>query len=353
MQEMESPRATHIHLRGNFQDLGDRVEPMLPACLPTADGPLDRLTLARWLVDRNHPLTARVAVNRFWQHYFGTGLVATADDFGRQGDWPSHPRLLDHLAVDFMESGWDMKQLHRQIVKSSTYRQSARVGPEAYTDDPANRLLARGPRMRLAAEQIRDNALAISGLLSVKLGGPSVYPWQPPGILEEKGQLQYHPVWVTSRGEDRYRRGLYVYWKRMHLYPSLATFGAPTRERCTVKRPVANTPLQALVLLNDPAFVEAARHFAQHILATAGPTTEERIDYAIRRCVGRPPTAAEKSRYAQFIEQQTAQYEVVPDQAKEWAAPESPQSDAELAPQAAWTLLAATLLNLDETISKP
>ncbi|MEE2781475.1 MAG: DUF1553 domain-containing protein [Planctomycetota bacterium] len=353
MEEMKTPRVTHVHLRGNYQDRGDRVEPMLPACLPPMTGPIDRLAFARWLVDRRHPLTARVTVNRIWQHYFGTGLVATADDFGRQSEWPSHPELLDYLAVEFMESGWDLKALHRQIVHSSTYRQSARVGAAAYQRDPDNRLLSRGPRMRLPAEQIRDNALAISGLLSAKVGGPSVYPWQPPGILEEKGQLQYHPAWVTSRGEDRYRRGLYVYWKRMHLYPSLATFGAPTRERCVVKRPVANTPLQALVLLNDPVFVEAARHFARHILTHSGPAAEQRIDYAVRRCLGRPPTETEAARYAEFLHQQTARFADSPTEARDWLASETPADDAELAPRAAWTLLAATLLNLDETISKP
>ena len=354
MREMETPRPTHIHLRGNYLEQGEQVEPTLPQCLPTASVPLDRLALARWLVDKKHPLTARVAVNRFWQHYFGTGLVSTPDDFGRQGTWPSHPQLLDHLAVTFMESDWDMKAMHRQIVHSATYRQSSRVGCGAYARDPANRLLARGPRRRLPAEQIRDNALAISGLLSTKYGGPSVYPPQPAGILEEKGQLQYHPVWITSTGENRYRRGLYVYWKRMHLYPSLATFGASTRERCTVKRPLSNTPLQALVLLNDPVFVEAARNFGLQILLHAGPSTDERIDYALTRCLGRPATPDEKSRYAQFVREQTERFAAAPERAEQWIAPETTlASQTPLAPQAAWTLLAATLLNLDETISKP
>ena len=354
MREMENPRTTYVHRRGNYLDRGAQVQPGVPGCLPSPSQPRDRLALARWLVSTQHPLTARVTVNRYWQHYFGTGLVATADDFGRQGAWPSHPQLLDNLAVTFVESGWDVKAMHRKIVNSATYRQSSDVGAEAYAIDPANRLLARGPRTRLPAEQIRDNALAIAGLLSTKFGGQSVYPPQPEGILEEKGQLQYHPAWVTSSGENRYRRGLYVYWKRMHLYPSLATFGASTRERCTVKRSVSNTPLQALVLLNDPVFVEAARNFGRQILLHAGPGTEERIDYALTRCVGRPATPEEKSRYAQFVHEQTERFTADPTRAAEWIDSETITSpETPLAPQAAWTLLAATLLNLDETISKP
>ena len=354
MQEMETPRPTHVLVRGNYLDPGEHVEPGVPACLPPSDAPLDRLEFARWLFRPEHPLTARVAMNRLWQHYFGTGLVETADDFGRQGTWPSHPGLLDYLSIAFRQSGWDMKAMHRLIVHTATYRQSAAVGAAAYARDPANRLLARGPRGRLPAEQIRDNALAIGGLLSPKFGGPSVYPPQPAGILEEKGQLQYHPVWITSNGEDRYRRGLYVYWKRMNLYPSLATFGATTRERCTVKRPISNTPLQALVLLNDPVFVEAARALGRRILADAGPDPVARIDYAHLRCLGRPATTEEQSRYKQFVRVQTEQFAADPEQATEWIdAGRSTTAEDSVASRAAWTLLAATLLNLDETISKP
>jgi hypothetical protein len=309
MLEMAEPRATHIHLRGDFEQPGERVDPAVPACLSRGDesGVTDRLAFARWLVDPDHPLTARVAVNRFWQHYFGSGLVRTADDFGLQGAWPSHPALLDWLAVEFIDSGWDIKALQRLIVNSASYRQSSETGNEAYDRDPANRLLGRGPRFRLPAEQIRDNALAISGLLSRKLGGPSVYPLQPAGLLEEKGQLQYHPAWITSSHSERYRRGLYVYWKRMHLYPSLATFGAPTRERCTVERPLANTPLQALVLLNDPVFVEAARHFAQQILAHGGDRVADQIDYALQRCLGRAASDEELERYLRWTAQMRGQ----------------------------------------------
>ena len=354
MQEMDTPRATHVMLRGNYLDQGEQVEPGVPDCLPPSDQPLDRLEFARWLFRPEHPLTARVAVNRIWQHYFGTGLVETADDFGRQGAWPSHPALLDYLAIAFQESGWNLKAMHRLIVNSAAYRQSAQVGEAAYTRDPANRLLARGPRGRLPAEQIRDNALAVGGLLSPKFGGPSVYPPQPTGILEEKGQLQYHPVWITSHGEDRYRRGLYVYWKRMNLYPSLATFGATTRERCTVKRPISNTPLQALVLLNDPVFVEAARALGRRIVEDAGPDPHARIEYAHLRCMGRPPTADEHSRYKRFVRDQIEKFSADPEQAAKWIDREPSQvGDGSAASRAAWTLLAATLLNLDETISKP
>jgi hypothetical protein len=350
---MEEPRKTHIHIRGDFTQLGEPVKPAVPEFLqnpPDAAVP-DRLTLARWLVNPENPLTARVAVNRFWQHYFGIGLVATADDFGLQGAWPSHPALLDWLAIAFMQSGWDMKQMHRLIVTSATYRQSSARSPDQYQRDPENRLLARGPRFRLAAEQIRDNALTISGLLYEKLGGPSIYPSQPAGLLEEKGQLQYHPTWITSVGRDAYRRGIYVYWKRMNLYPSLATFGAPTRERCTVRRPQSNTPLQALVLLNDPVYLEAARHFADQILSQGAA---EQLDYAMRRCLSRPPTSEERDRYTQFLNRQIDRYQQHQDEARELLDEEEMPGEptAELAGRAAWTLLASVLLNLDETMSK-
>ena len=353
MLEMEEPRKTHIHIRGDFTQLGEPVKPAVPEFLqnpPDAAVP-DRLTLARWLVNPENPLTARVAVNRFWQHYFGIGLVATADDFGLQGAWPSHPALLDWLAIAFMQSGWDMKQMHRLIVTSATYRQSSARSPDQYQRDPENRLLARGPRFRLAAEQIRDNALTISGLLYEKLGGPSIYPPQPAGLFEEKGQLQYHPTWITSVGRDAYRRGIYVYWKRMNLYPSLATFGAPTRERCTVRRPQSNTPLQALVLLNDPVYLEAARHFADQVLSQdAGG----QLDYAMRRCLSRPPTSEERNRYTQFLNRQIERYRQHQDEARQLLNEEETPGEptAELAGRAAWTLLANVLLNLDETMSK-
>ncbi len=357
MLEMDEPRTTHIHIRGNFSQLGEAVEPAVPAFFPNQPeaSKIDRLALARWMVRPDHPLTARVAVNRFWQHYFGTGLVATPDDFGLQGARPSHPALFDYLATEFVESGWDIKAMQRLIVNSATYRQNAAASREQIERDPENRMLARGPRFRLPAEQIRDNVLAISGLLYKKLGGPSVYPPQPEGLLEEKGQLQYHPAWITSSGRDQYRRGLYVYWKRMNLYPSLAAFGAPTRERCSVHRTLTNTPLQALVLLNDPVYVEAARALADQIMAHGGDRTDAQIDYAMHRCLSRPPTSEEMDRYREFLNRQTDRYQENKEAAMQLLHEEETTSEptAKLAKRAAWTLLANVLLNLDETLSKP
>ena len=357
MLEMDEPRTTRIHIRGNFSQLGKAIEPAVPAFFPNQPdaSKIDRLALARWMVRPDHPLTARVAVNRFWQHYFGTGLVATPDDFGLQGERPSHPALLDWLATEFVESGWDIKAMQRLIVNSATYRQNAAASGEQIQRDPKNRMLARGPRFRLPAEQIRDNALAVSGLLYKKLGGPSFYPPQPEGLFEEKGQLQYHPAWITSSGRDQYRRGLYVYWKRMNLYPSLAAFGAPTRERCRVQRALTNTPLQALVLLNDPVYVEAARAFADQIMAHGGDRTDTRIDYAMHRCLSRPPTGEEVDLYTEFLNRQTDRYQENKGAAMQLLHQEKTPSEptAKIAERAAWTLLANVLLNLDETLSKP
>ncbi|MEK6247048.1 MAG: DUF1553 domain-containing protein, partial [Planctomycetales bacterium] len=236
------------------------------------------------------------------------------------------------------------------IVTSATYRQSSATTPEHYRRDPDNRLLARGPRFRLPAEQIRDNALAISGLLYRKYGGPSIYPYQPEGLLEEKGQLQYHPVWITSSNPDQYRRGLYVYWKRMNLYPSLAAFGAPTRQRCSVYRPITNTPMQALVLLNDPVFVDAARAFAVKIMTTGGTGQRERINQAMLLCLGRPATEDEISRYSAFIDRQQTHYHSDTEAAAKLTAGSHGQID--IAELAAWTTLSSVLLNLDETMTK-
>ena len=360
MLEMKEPRETHVHIRGNYLEPGKEVKAGVPAFLPPIDGETlaNRLSFARWLVDPEHPLTARVAVNRIWQHYFGVGLVKTADDFGRQGDWPSHPDLLDWLAVEFVEGGWDVKALHRKIVTSATYRQSAIASPEAYRRDPLNRLLARGPRFRLPAEQIRDQALSVAGLLSKKLGGPSVHPVQPAGLFEEKGQTMYHPTWITSGNVERYRRGVYVYWKRMNLYPSMAIFDAPTRERCRVQRAATNTPLQALVLLNDPVYIEAARAFAKTVTDHSGDEAT-RIDFAIHRCLARPATRKETVRYGKFLTRQRKHYHARPDAATEWAfgkdgkQPQESAPNTKLADRAAWTTLASVLLNLDETITKP
>ena len=252
-------RTTVIQYRGNFLDRGPQVSEGVPATfhpLPK-DAPPNRLGLARWLVDTNNPLTARVLVNRLWEKLFGTGIVLTSEDFGTQGDPPSHPELLDYLAVELVASHWDIKHMLRLMVTTAAYRQSSRVTPELYKHDPDNRLLARGPRFRLDAEAVRDQALGVAGLFSAKMYGPPVRPFQPSfGLSTAFG---HGMDWATSEGEDRYRRAIYTSWQRTNPYPSMITFDSPSREVCTLRRPRTNTPLQALVTWNDPVYVEAAR----------------------------------------------------------------------------------------------
>ncbi|MFT5468650.1 MAG: hypothetical protein ACI8UO_003761 [Verrucomicrobiales bacterium] len=282
MEEMAEPRQTHVLGRGEYDKPGDPVSPGVPEVLPGEA--TNRLEFARWLVSAENPLTARVIVNRVWQQFFGVGLVATSDDFGVQGEWPSNQQLLDWLAVEFIESGWDLKHIYKLIAMSETYQQSSDASPEAWTRDPRNRLLTRGPRFRLHAEQIRDQALAVSGLLVEKIGGPSVKPYQPPGLwlaVTYDGDLAY----VPDTGPDRHRRSLYSYWKRQAPPPNLLAFDAPTRETCVVQRSRTNTPLQALVLMNDPVFIEAARALVERggsvrkmfRLATAREPDEEEL----------------------------------------------------------------------------
>ena len=297
MHELTVPRTTAVLGRGDYRNRGEVVTPAVPSVLPpmTADLPRNRLGLARWLVDPAHPLTARVAVNRFWQMYFGQGIVKTIEDFGSQGEAPVNAELLDWLATEFIRDGWDIKAMQKLIVTSAAYRQESKVTPELHEKDPENRLLARGPRVRLPAETVRDNALAVSGLLHEKLGGPSVNPYQPPGIWEELafGEIYSAQVYHQSEGEDLYRRSMYTFWKRTAPPASLTTFDAPDREKCTARRAVTNTPLQALVLLNDPTYLEAARALAQHTLKEGGTTPAERIRYAFRRATSRWPSSAE------------------------------------------------------------
>src|SRR5204863_7051197 len=253
-----SPRDTHVLLRGAYDRPGEKVEPGVPAVLPPlpADAPPNRLGLARWIATPSNPLAARVAVNRFWQNAFGVGLVKTVEDFGSQGEWPSNPELLDWLAAEFVRTGWDMKALQKTIVMSATYRQSSKVTPELLQKDPDNRLLARGPRLRLGPDVIRDQALATSGLLVQKVGGPSVKPYQPPGLWQElAGGKGYEP----DKGDGLYRRSLYTYWKRTVAPPFMMNFDSPSRETCTVRETRTNTPLQALNLMNDETFLEASR----------------------------------------------------------------------------------------------
>jgi mono/diheme cytochrome c family protein len=353
MQELPEPRETFVHLRGNFLNRGERVQPLTPAALhPFPSGaPTNRIGLARWLVSGGNPLVGRVTMNRVWEQYFGRGIVATSEDFGVQGEAPTHPELLDWLAVDFAEGGWRFKRMHRQIVLSATYRQSSCVTPELLEKDPYNRLLARGARHRLDAEQLRDQALAVSGLLNRKLGGPSVMPLQPPGIWAAASS-GVNDRWMTSSGDDRYRRGIYTFWRRTSPYPSMVTFDAPNREVICTRRPRTNTPLQALTTLNDPEFVAPATALAKSTMDAGGP--EVIAAELVRRVLFRDPREAEVTRLVALFEQQKARFKADPIAARKVAQlPSSEESlNAACDRIAAWTMVANVLLNLDETLTK-
>jgi hypothetical protein len=361
MSELPKPRATHVLRRGNFLDKWRAVQPGVPQALHrlAKDAPLNRLGLARWLVDCDNPLVARVVVNRWWAEFFGHGLVATLEDFGTQSDAPTHPELLDWLAVEFgepspvrgrIEARWSMKHIHRLIVTSATYRQSSRVSAELVKRDPDNKLYARGPRVRLDAETIRDNALAVSGLLSRKIGGPPVMPPQPPGIWTVTGVVDN--TYRTSTGADRYRRSLYTIWRRSSPYPSMVAFDAPDRTSCIVKRPRTNTPLQALTLLNDPVYVEAALALARHIHRDGGKGTNERIVFGFRSCLARQPSAREVELLIRVYEQSLARYQENPAAARTLVRNAGGAKDVEPVQWAAWFQVATLLLNLDETITR-
>jgi len=347
-------RKTYIHLRGSYLNRGDQVEAGFPTSLfPAPEGVENptRLDLAKWLVDEKNPLTARVSVNRFWEKIFGTGLVATSEEFGAQGELPSHPELLDWLATEFVRTGWDVKAFIKLLVSSETYLQSSHVTDEMAASDPANRLLARGPRLRLSAEMVRDQALAVSGLLSSKMYGPPVRPPQPNMGLRAAfgGGID----WKTSAGEDRYRRGLYTTWRRSNPYPSMATFDAPNREVCTVRRDRTNTPLQALVTMNDPVYVEAAQSLARK-MAGAGETSADRLKSGFETCLSRPPTNQELDRLVKLFEQVRTRYAEDGELAKKMATdPIGPvPKDADLTDLAALTVAGNVLLNLDEMLMK-
>ncbi|HXQ81928.1 MAG TPA: PSD1 and planctomycete cytochrome C domain-containing protein [Opitutaceae bacterium] len=352
------PRVTRILPRGNWQDeSGATVLPSPPGFLgggkgPAPDAPrLTRLDLANWLVSRDNPLTARAFVNRLWKQYFGTGLSAVVDDLGTQGEYPSHPELLDWLAVEFMDRGWDVKAMVREMVGSATYRQRSANRPELAEIDPNNRLLARQTPRRLEAEFVRDNALAAAGLIDLEIGGPSVYPYQPEGYYSA---LQYPDrVYVADTDEREYRRGVYMHWQRTFLHPMLANFDAPSREECTAARVVSSTPQQALTLLNDPEFVEAARGLAEKALADqAGTGFGAGLDDAFRRLLARSPSAREQESLQQFFEGQLAYYRGKPDEAKKVIAVGLHAAPAAVDPAtlAAWISVARVLLNLNETI---
>jgi hypothetical protein len=359
MEEMDPPRDTFVLVRGDFRTKGEPVTAGTPAFLPPlAAGPANRLALARWLVSKENPLMARVTVNRYWSMFFGTGLVKTANDFGAQGEWPSHPELLDWLATRFRdgEAGsskptkpWDVKALVRLLVTSAAYRQSAVVSPEKLERDRYNRLLARGPRLRLDAEFIRDNALAVSGLLNPKIGGPSVKPYQPAGLWDGTDS-----AFVQDHGESLYRRGMYVFWRRSAHYPSLATFDAPNREVCTFLRQRTQTPLQSLVLMNDPAFVEAARGLAQRVLTEEPVDVSRRLARAFRHTLGRAPKPDEVAVLQKTYDQQLETFRADPKSAEALlkVGESKPPEKTGMPELAAMTAVANVLLNLNETITK-
>ncbi len=391
MKERDEPRTAYIHVRGNFLEKGKEVTSGVPAFLPplAADQPANRLALARWLVNPENPLTARVTVNRLWERVFGTGIVKTSEDFGKQGEAPSHPELLDWLACEFtspemgvkplnrsivesaeLESAstlqrfnastphpWDIKHIMKLIVMSATYRQSAAVDGERLEKDAYNRLLARGPRFRMDAEMIRDQALAVSGLLNLEVGGPSVYPVQVPNLWKELGFLRPEigmDEWPVSEGPELYRRGLYTFWRRVCTYPTFATFDAPSREVCISRRPRSDTPLQALAALNEPAFLEAARVLAQRVLLHGGSDPSQQVEYAFRLCLARPPTKPERERLLNLLQQQLKSFDrdakAAEDLINQGSAERPPNVDVRKL--AAWMMMGNVLLNLDETLTK-
>jgi len=359
MEDMEEKRQAYVLIRGEYEkpDENRPVEPNVPTFLPPLpdDAPKNRLALARWLVSAEHPLTSRVTVNRYWQKFFGTGLVKTAEDFGSQGESPSHPELLDWLAVEFRESGWDIKAMQKRIVMSGTYRQSSVVDPQKYTTDPENRLLARGPRFRLDAEIVRDNALALSGLLVEQVGGKSVKPYQPKGLWNAVGYTSSNTANFTQdQGDALYRRSMYTFWKRTSPPPSMSIFDAPSREACTVRRERTNTPMQALALMNDIQYVEAARLYARRIMTEAGESDRDKIIWAFRSATSRMPKDNEIEVVEKLLGKYREKYSQQADQAQALlSVGEYPRDESlDIKEQAAWTMIANLILNLDETISK-
>jgi hypothetical protein len=359
MKELPEPRTTYLLINGRYDGPGEQVAPGVPeflARLPQGQ-PADRLGLANWIVNESNPLTSRVAVNRLWQLFFGDGIVRTPEDFGSRGDPPTHPELLDWLAREFVDSGWDVKQMVRLIVTSATYRQSSRLTKELVTRDPDNLWLARAPRLPLTAEMIRDSGLSTSGLLVERTGGPSVFPYQPPGLWEE---ISYNPVDFTaqvfrqSHGGDLYRRSLYAFWKRSSPSPTLAAFGAPTRETCIVKRSRTSTPQQAFVLMNDVTFVEAARALAQDSLRIPNIEARHRLNGMFERILSRPATRSESGLLLRLYEDLKARYRADPELAQGLSSVGESRVDTKIdrAELSAWTAIANVILSLDETVTR-
>jgi len=354
MKENATPRETHLLVRGAYDRPGEKISPGVPSVLPQlpVGAPNNRLGFARWLVDPSNPLTARVTMNRFWQMYFGTALVKTVEDFGSQGEWPTHPELLDWLATEFIRTGWDVKAMQKTIVMSATYRQSSKLTPELLQRDPENRLLARGPRARLSADALRDQALAISGLLVEKIGGPSVKPYQPPGLWTElTGGDDYKP----DQGEGLHRRSIYTFWKRTSPPPAMINFDAAGREACVVRELRTNTPLQSLNLMNDVTYLETARGLAQRMLREGGRSPEERISYGFELATARRPKPRESGILMSAFHYYLDTFQGDPAAALGYLSVGG-KPPAELAEHAlesaAYMTVASEILNLDVTVTK-
>ena len=357
MGDMGKMRATYLLERGHYEHpkKDEVIKPGVPAFLPSLpkDAPPNRLGLAQWLTRTDHPLTARVAVNRYWSLLFGKGIVTSVSDFGTQGEWPSHPELLDWLAVDFVKNGWNIKRTIKQMVMSATYRQTSKITPKLIAQDPSNILLARGPRFRLQGEFIRDNALAVSGLLVKKVGGPGVKPYQPPGLWNEVslgGNVRFR----QDSGDGLFRRSMYTYWKRSAPAPSMTIFDAPTREKCMVERPRTNTPLQALVTMNDPQFLEASRHIANRIMKDGGKTIRDRVEYAYRLVTSRKPKPIVTQILIGAFKEELENYKKDTEAAGKILSVGTTKHDESLnaSEHAAWTIVASIILNLDEVITR-
>jgi hypothetical protein len=357
MNERANAPEAYVLFRGEYDKRRDKVEAATPAALPAmpADLPRSRLGLAKWLLRPEHPLTARVTVNRFWQELFGMGIVRTAGDFGVTGELPTHPELLDWMAVEFRESGWDIKKFYKLLVTSATYRQSSVTTPEKLAKDPQNLLLARGPRFRMDAEMLRDYALATSGLLVEKIGGPSVKPYQPEGVWEAVAMLESNTrKYERGTGQDLYRRSLYTFWKRSAPPAQMEVFNAPNRQTCTVRRERTDTPLQALVTLNDEQFVEAARTLAQKALLNSGSDAPSRLGYIAERLLARPFRSEERKIVEGNLRDLLEHYQAGPKEAEKLITVGESKPDATLDKPtlAAYTMVANELMNLDEVLNK-
>ncbi len=356
MKEMPKPRLTRVLIRGQYDKFGEEVKAGLPKMLPSMPKGAEnnRLGFAKWLVDKQNPLTPRVTVNRFWERFFGIGLVASSEDFGTRADFPTHPELLDWLAVEFRDKGWNVKQTMKTIVMSATYRQSSKITPTLLAKDPENKVYARGPRFRLPAEVIRDQALSTAGLLVNKLGGRSVRPYQPAGIWDELNVYGNLRNYKPDMGDGRYRRSLYTIWKRTAPPPNMTLFDAPSREMCRVRRSRTNTPLQALALLNDVTYVEASRALAERIMREGGKDRISRIKFVFEVVLGRRPSAAETSVLDKGLQRRIALFRKTPSNAVAYLSVGDRKPDAKFEPAelAAYTIAASTILNLDETVTK-